>query len=380
MEQKHSMDQHPTFVLNEQDKAKLSRTLVRAVLLSCFHLFSAWLIMYVADKLPVFSNGQTIREWLGISPKYYALLRSVVLGFVVGLSAYRIYNTYQIRANELRVINMSSYMEYIAKGHYDVRIPTVRVGKMSYLIHRINEVVAKADEMMIAERLEEKEKDEFIANIGHDIRTPVTAIVGYLGLLKDHKYQTESERDHYISVSYQRSKQLQQLVSDFFEYTLYQDKSYELQMSTMDVSLFLSQIAMEVEYDLEAKGLALSVDLPDGEFDATFDAEKMARIFNNLISNALKYGKGATEIKLKAYQQGQDVVFAVQNNGELLDDEELKRIFQRSYRGDKSRNAQAMGTGLGLAIVRSIAELHKGHANATVEGNFLSFNIIIPQK
>ena len=113
---------------------------------------------------------------------------------------------------------------------------------------------------------------------------------------------------------------------------------------------------------------------------ASFDVDKMARVFHNLLSNALKYGIGAHYIELLAYQEANYIYFKVKNDGQPLDQSELEDIFQRSYRADQSRSANQPGTGLGLAIVRNIVELHHGRVYAEVDGQETIFTIEIPQK
>ena len=142
----------------------------------------------------------------------------------------------------------------------------------------------------------------------------------------------------------------------------------------------MEQLVADFELSAREKTIELRLDIRPKNLVASFDVDKMARVFHNFLSNALKYGIGAHYIELLAYQEANYIYFKVKNDGQPLDQSELEDIFQRSYRADQSRSANQPGTGLGLAIVRNIVELHHGRVYAEVDGQETIFTIEIPQK
>lgn len=348
-----------------------------------FFLYLSALLIYrqaIDYKLNFFGLDTTLRHMLGLTRQqiivsvYIFSLASCVVAILV--TNWRV----KRRINQMKLAHILDYLKYIAQGHYEIRIPQTDLGEMDEVVSSINHLVDSTVRAIEEERKIEKSKDELITNIGHDIRTPLTSVIGYLGLIENQQYHSQEELARYAHVAYRKAQQMQSLVQDLFTYTATRQTTTEISPVQVQVLRFMEQLVADFELSAREKTIELRLDIRPKNLVASFDVDKMARVFHNLLSNALKYGIGAHYIELLAYQEADYIYFKVKNDGQPLDQSELEDIFQRSYRADQSRSANQPGTGLGLAIVRNIVELHHGRAYAEVEGKETIFTIEIPQK
>jgi hypothetical protein len=348
-----------------------------------FFLYLSALLIYrqaIDYKLNFFGLDTTLRHMLGltrqqiiVSVYIFSLASCVVAIFVTNWRVKR-------RINQMKLAHILDYLKYIAQGHYEIRIPQTDLGEMDEVVSSINHLVDSTVRAIEEERKIEKSKDELITNIGHDIRTPLTSVIGYLGLIENQQYHSQEELARYAHVAYRKAQQMQSLVQDLFTYTATRQTTTEISPVQVQVLRFMEQLVADFELSAREKTIELRLDIRPKNLVASFDVDKMARVFHNLLSNALKYGIGAHYIELLAYQEEDYIYFKVKNDGQPLNQSELEDIFQRSYRADQSRSANQPGTGLGLAIVRNIVELHHGRVYAEVEGKETIFTIEIPQK
>ena len=348
-----------------------------------FFLYLSALLIYrqaIDYKSNFFGLDTTLRHMLGltrqqiiVSVYIFSLASCVVAIFVTNWRVKR-------RINQMKLAHILDYLKYIAQGHYEIRIPQTDLGEMDEVVSSINHLVDSTVRAIEEERKIEKSKDELITNIGHDIRTPLTSVIGYLGLIENQQYHSQEELARYAHVAYRKAQQMQSLVQDLFTYTATRQTTTEISPVQVQVLRFMEQLVADFELSAREKTIELRLDIRPKNLVASFDVDKMARVFHNLLSNALKYGIGAHYIELLAYQEEDYIYFKVKNDGQPLDQSELEDIFQRSYRADQSRSANQPGTGLGLAIVRNIVELHHGRVYAEVEGKETIFTIEIPQK
>ena len=348
-----------------------------------FFLYLSALLIYrqaIDYKLNFFGLDTTLRHMLGLTRQqiivsvYIFSLASCVVAILV--TNWRV----KRRINQMKLAHILDYLKYIAQGHYEIRIPQTDLGEMDEVVSSINHLVDSTVRAIEEERKIEKSKDELITNIGHDIRTPLTSVIGYLGLIENQQYHSQEELARYAHVAYRKAQQMQSLVQDLFTYTATRQTTTEISPVQVQVLRFMEQLVADFELSAREKTIELRLDIRPKNLVASFDVDKMARVFHNLLSNALKYGIGAHYIELLAYQEEDYIYFKVKNDGQPLDQSELEDIFQRSYRADQSRSANQPGTGLGLAIVRNIVELHHGRVYAEVEGKETIFTIEIPQK
>ena len=221
----------------------------------------------------------------------------------------------------------------------------------------------------------ERTKTELITNVSHDLKTPLTAIITYVNLLKQENI-TEEERNSYIQILDQKSMRLKELIEDLFEVSKAANGTVVLHPEEVDVVSLLKQVHFELSDKIEASGIQFHFDLPNERLAASLDGQKTCRIFENLLVNITKYGMKGTRAYIKAEKDGEYVQVILRN----ISAEELKispeELTERFVRGDASRNTE--GSGLGLAIARSFTEVQGGTMKIEVEGDL--FRVILRWK
>lgn len=282
------------------------------------------------------------------------------------------------RYHQMQLRHIISELHYIANGNYDHRIPFELRGDLNRVVTSINGLVDSTVAAIEDERQIEKSKDELITNVSHDIRTPLTSIIGYLGLIEDGQYRSEEDLLKYTHIAYLKAKQMKSLVDDLFEYTKVRQPTVPINLTSFDMVQMMEQIAVDFELEAQKKGIHIQTVAETPQLIMDGDTEKLVRVFNNLLTNALKYGKGATKIIIEVQKVGTEVVLTVKNNGKMIPREALDSLFDRFYRVESSRNQETGGTGLGLAISQSIIALHGGYIYAKSTPEWTSFIIHLP--
>lgn len=284
------------------------------------------------------------------------------------------------RYKQMQQRHIISELHFISNGHYDHRIPFDLNGDLGKLIRSINALVDSTVEAIEEERRIEQSKDELITNVSHDIRTPLTSIIGYLGLIEERKFSSNEELLKYTHTAYMKSRQMKVLVDDLFEYTKVRQSNTPLNLISFDMQQLIAQIVVDFELDASKKDVLIDFKGSPTSLMMEGDTEKLVRVFDNLLSNALKYGVGGQKIIINSQKIGSEVVITVKNDGQEIPKESLDLLFDRFYRVEESRSQQTGGTGLGLAIAQSIITLHNGYIYATSENGWTSFVIHLPLK
>lgn len=284
------------------------------------------------------------------------------------------------RYHQMQMRHILNELHYIANGNYEHRIPFKLSGDLGKVISSINGLVTSTVDAIEEERRIEKSKDELITNISHDIRTPLTSIIGYLGLIEERRYQSEEELLRYTNTAYTKSKQMKVLVDDLFEYTKVRQPSGDLNIIQFDLHQLFEQLIVDFELESTRKKIKIDLISDSSPFMMEGDTEKLVRVFDNLITNALKYGRDGNQIQLIAEKVGSEAVITIKNDGSTIPQEALDLVFERFYRVERSRSQETGGSGLGLAIAQSIIVLHGGYIYVKSEDGWTSFIIHLPLK
>lgn len=283
------------------------------------------------------------------------------------------------RYRQMQQRHIISELHYIANGNYDHRIPFELGGDLGRLVASINGLVDSTVAAIEDERKIEQSKDELITNVSHDIRTPLTSIIGYLGLIEDGQYKSQEDLLKYTHTAYAKAKQMKSLVEDLFEYTKVRQPSVPVNMMSFDMVQLVEQLAVDFELEASKKDVSIEVETNLAHLQMDGDTEKIVRVFNNLITNALKYGgEEISKIVIEIEKAGTEAIIIVKNNGTPIPKYALDSLFDRFYRVEESRNHATGGTGLGLAITQSIVALHGGYIYATSNDEWTSFIIHLP--
>ena len=323
--------------------------------------------IFFLKKTITFANGMHLWSW-----------QRLFISFMLVGDAIVVYWRLIRRYRQMQLRHVIDELHYIADGHFDHRISFVVKTDLQKVIDSINALVDSTVASMEEERQIEQSKDDLITNVSHDIRTPLTSIIGYLGLLKSSELNEDQTK--YIQIAYDKALQMKALAEDLFEYTtLRSSTNNKLVLTPLHVNSMLEQVAAGFELEAEKKNITFNVITRPRDLVIDADAKMIVLMLNNLISNALKYGHGATEINLIANKVNNEFVeLRVENNGEQIPKKSLQKIFDRFYRVESSRNLKTGGTGLGLAITKSIVDLHGGNIKCQSTAELTSFIIQLP--
>jgi len=223
----------------------------------------------------------------------------------------------------------------------------------------------------------EKKKDELVMYLAHDIRTPLTSVLGYLNILNDTDQMPEEERKRYTKISLEKAERLERLINEFFEITCYSQNNIILNKEDIDLYYLLVQLRDEVYPQSENKMKKIYLEA-DENILAYGDAEKLARAFLNILRNAINYSADSTEIIIRAKKVELGTCVQFCNYGIPLSEEEQSKIFERFYRLDKARQTNTGGAGLGLTIANDIIKLHGGTIEIISRDGMTVFDIWIP--
>ena len=222
---------------------------------------------------------------------------------------------------------------------------------------------------------QEKRRQELIAFLAHDLKTPLTSVLGYLQLLKDGPGLDAAQRAHYTGIALDKARRLEDLVGEFFDIN-----TMELALEhrePVQLSFLLEQLADEFYPLFGEKGLTCTPEIAP-HLVVEGDGDRLARVFDNVLRNAVSYSEPGTAVGLSACREADRVVVRISNQGLDIPERELSHIFEKFYRLDAARSTRSGGAGLGLAIAREIVELHGGTISAESTGGQVTFRVSLP--
>ncbi|MBL0389131.1 HAMP domain-containing histidine kinase [Tumebacillus sp. ITR2] len=287
---------------------------------------------------------------------YYFYYLPLILFVVVFVLLFLILTRPMIR----KLYRLVDDLQIIATGNLAHRANATGMDELSRVAVNLNDMAQQLEDMFDRELQLERSKVEFITNISHDIRTPLTSVVGYLRLMKSGACQNEAEERYYLNVAFQRALQLQGLIEDLFEYSKLASGDLPLERRLCNLTELLHQVIGEMVTVSSDSSAEVQKHVPATPVLLLIDVEKMVRVFENLLSNALKYSRHPRVIHLDLQEAGEEVRVAFTNRTEPISPADRERLFDRFFRVEPSRNHHTGGSGLGLSICKSILELHGG--------------------
>lgn len=281
------------------------------------------------------------------------------------------------RSSYIRKIAKS--VDQISKGDLSVRVPENGHDELTYLASSINSMVADVALLIERDKEQDKRQQEFITKVAHDLRTPLTSVMGYLKLIeKDVEMDPDQERK-YLGVAVRKAEQLQNLVEDMFSYMKLCDDDYPLEKSEVRLVRLLEQVIDEMYPIFEKNGIECILDTDIQYLPIIADGALLARLFDNLLNNAIKYGKEGKKIIISLREKDNEIITTVTNFGTIISKEDQIKVFEKFYRTDDSRSSTTGGTGLGLSIAANIVRLHGGRIACTSdEVNGTKFIVTFP--
>ncbi|SDC97392.1 sensor histidine kinase [Paenibacillus polymyxa] len=285
---------------------------------------------------------------------------SVPLMIVVGVLGFVLF-FFLFSRKVMRVLDeITAGIQEVAKGELSHRIEVKTSDEFGVVAASINQMAEQLQLSLQEERNAVAAKNDLITGISHDLRTPLTSILGFLEYIEKDRYQDEIEMRYYVSIAYEKSLTLRKLIDDLFEYTRVSGGSLPLSLQALNLNSFLMQLAEEFTPMLEDAGMTYKI--IGGQEPLWIQAApgELVRAYENLFSNAIRYGSQGKLMEIGLALEGDEAVVRISNYGEPIPAQDLPHLFDRFYRVDKSRSRETGGTGLGLAIAKSMIELHRG--------------------
>ncbi len=283
------------------------------------------------------------------------------------------------------LMKLSDGLDVIAGGNLRYRIPIAREDELGRVAENINRMAAELEQRIEKERRSEQSKMELITGISHDLRTPLTSIIGYMELLRNRAYRDDAEHERFIVNSHHKALQLKTLIDDLFEYTRLTSHDARLLKETIDLKELVLQTATEFQPFAEEYGLRIESAVPPQPLVLALDPGKMRRLIDNLFTNTLKFATkpGIVRLSLAEETDGDRrlAVIHLENEGVPITADQEQRLFERFYKADDSRSRGSSfgaGAGLGLSIARNIALLHGGDIRLVHDDGRFDFRIELP--
>lgn len=242
---------------------------------------------------------------------------------------------------------------------------------------KINHIKHTLAQRKLATELAEQRKNDLVVYLAHDLKTPLTSVIGYLTLLRDESQISEELREKYLSISLEKAERLEDLINEFFEITRFNLSDITLEYSRVNLTRLLEQLTYEFKPMLLEKNLKCELEIASNVM-LKCDVNKMQRVFDNLLRNAVNYSFDDGTIHIVATQNENNLSIKFTNCGNTIPQEKLERIFEQFYRLDTARSSRSGGAGLGLAIAKEIVELHNGTITAKSENEVIEFEVTIP--
>lgn len=273
------------------------------------------------------------------------------------------------------ISRISEAVQNISEGNLNTVIDVIGDDEFSSMAANLNHMAADIKKLMEKERKSERTKNELITNVAHDLRTPLTSIIGYLELLAGNQQVPADMQHKYIEIAYGKSRRLQKLIEDLFGFTKLNCGKIAMHVGQIDIVKLLGQLVEEAYPNFVEKGLSydLQSNVPAKIINA--DGNLLARLFDNLIGNAIKYGADGKRVLVKIHAEGETVTVSVTNYGYVIPTDELPLIFNKFYRVEQSRSSSTGGTGLGLAIAKEIVDMHGGTISVASDLNGTVFTV-----
>ena len=329
------------------------------------HLADA-IVRWIARSFSMSDNEADLAYFNAVTANMQFILTIVVIIFVFLLFRMLLYS-YKRYFDEV-VSGIDKLMEEGGLISLSPELETVE----HKLIYVKNTLEMRANEA----RKAEQQKNDLVVYLAHDIKTPLTSVIGYLSLLDENPNMPDEKKSKYIHTAWEKANRLRTLVNEFFEITRSHSDSTPLQKTKIDLYYMLVQISDELYPQLNACKKQIENNV--GEETSVYgDSEKLARVFNNILKNAIAYSSENSTISISAKEFPEKTVIKFENSGEIPKDK-LDLIFDKFYRLNSARQSETGGSGLGLAIAKDIVSLHGGRIRAESNNGYTAFIVEIP--
>lgn len=367
----------------KSDATALRRKILLRLMLAPIAALAAFFLLWaVASLLPMAGVIQSVLRAVGMSRDTaynvyrYLFANNLSLWAAVSFILLFIAAAYvAVRLTSRSFVRMSEGVDRLLdEGDEPIRLPP----EFDFLEARLNEAKNELRRRQQVAQQAEMRKNDLVVYLAHDIKTPLTSVIGYLSLLDEAPDMPSPQRARYIGITLEKAYRLEQLIDEFFDITRFNLQTIRLDREPVNLPHMLAQMADEFYPMLAPQGKAARVDCEDG-LTVDADPDKLARVLNNILKNAAAYSDPNTVVSISARREGNSVHIAVENQGKTIPKQKLDSIFEKFYRLDTARSSHTGGAGLGLAIAKEIVEAHGGQISVRSEAGTTVFEIELPQ-
>ncbi len=344
-----------------------------------FHIFFSYaglyILMLIAKKI-LFTYKKT---WLNTDPGY-SIFHMIddnrftifcMISFLIAIS-WAIYHF--CKFGKAIDETMQAISKIYNEPDENIKLPKI----FHEMENQLNEVRVKSNADRQAAKEATQRKNDLIMYMAHDLKTPLTSVIGYLSLVCNESTIPMDIKEKYMSIALRKSIRLEDLINEFFDITRFNFSHMVLEKSTVNMSVMLQQIISEFDAEFQQKGLSVRCEI-EPELMTVCDVNKMERVFDNLLKNIVNYSYAGTEIHLSMHRREENQLeILTENRGKTIPTEMLEHIFDQFFRLDTSRSTKTGGSGLGLAVAKEIITAHQGMINCESEDEQIRFRIIIP--
>lgn len=343
-------------------------------------MFLDWVSNHFTEESGWYDEKQGIQyiyermNWQAL--KNVAVISFIFLAFAIGVCVYFILH-FSMKKKQKELISKTAEMihEYMKKEGDVSEVFPQEFSEISTQLVQIKADMARKEQYL---RMETQKKNDLITYLAHDLKTPLTSVMGYLNLLEDAPDMPAAQREKYTHIARKKAERLDSLIQEFFEITRYNLQNITLEKEKIDLYYMFIQMKEEFYPVLAQKGNKIELKMPE-DLQVYGDGDKLARVFNNIIRNAVSYSYPSSIITIEGQKTSDEVYLFFRNQGKTIPKEKLARVFQKFFRIDEARSTDNAGAGLGLAIAKEIVELHGGKIFAVSEHEETVFQILLPE-
>lgn len=319
--------------------------------------FDVKLNNYIDKMLALDIEDKEFKEFEQITTK--VILVPIGLGIITFIGIMGIHIFLAIKSIKKPLAKIQSGIDEFSNGNMEAKIDFYSYYELNKIKDNFNYMIDKIDKTEKERLKSEESKKNMIRDISHDIKTPITSILGYSKAIVDKENMSEEERDTYLGYIHDKTIRIDYLINELFKFVELDSTNYKLNKVERDYVEFIRDVVLLHYKDIEDKNFVLELDLEDKEILLNFDDKNMERAISNLIVNAIKYNDENTKLRISVKEYENEIITVVEDDGVGIDEGVCKRVFDEFVRGDESRNSKG-GSGLGLPITKKIVELHDG--------------------
>ncbi|KFN03427.1 sensor histidine kinase [Bacillus clarus] len=257
--------------------------------------------------------------------------------------------------------SMATKLSRALTGNLQTRLFTNNDRSLNNIVFSINELIAELEKVQIEAKKSEESRKQLLSSISHDIRTPLTSIIGYIDALKDDVAASEIEKQEYVEILYKKSNNLKHLVDEIFNMAKLDANEFPLKEEELDFSEITREVLIEFLPELSKHNIELQVLIPESICPIIADHLSLIRVIGNLMKNAIHYGKDGKTVGVELLETDTEYELLIWDKGPGIPKHDLQNVFERMYRSEQSRNPSYGGSGLGLSISKALVEKNSGH-------------------